>query len=559
LNNKTSLPNNEWKILADNNNNNFVDLLLKNRQISNVENFLDPNFEKLYDPFLMKDMEAVIQRLEKAKQKEENIIIYGDYDTDGITSSLLLCETLEKFGLKNIEVFLPDRVYDGYGLNNKHFDEFKSKNISLIITVDNGIAAAKEVKEAKSLGIDVVITDHHIPQEIVPEALILNPLQKNCAYPDKYLCGVGIVFKLLQALGIKYPDIFTEVYIKWQLDLVAIGTVVDCAKLIGENRILVSCGLKVVKKTKRLGLKQIINFSNLAGKEIQSEDLGFKIGPKLNAAGRISSAKKAFDTLYCREEKKAIDCAFELQELNSERQNMVSEMLLESYSLIDHSNKFIFIKNDSWNAGLIGLLAGQLTSEFHKPAFVMCKTPEGIVASIRTPEINLNIVDVLAFHKNLLKKFGGHKSAAGFTIEEEHFEKLERALSKYFEENIKDKDLATSLIIDTELGAEDLTMKLLNEINKLAPFGIGNKAPKFILKNILLHKINLIGVKQNHLRMTFNFEGKYLQAIAFGFGKYYEELKQKLNKSMNLAFCPKLNNWKGQKSIDLHIIDIDFN
>jgi len=549
-----SLLNNIWDVKS--NNSSIVDLLLKDRKIEDIESFFNPDFEMLHDPFLMKDMQKVIERIIEAREKKEKIVIYGDYDTDGVTSATLLRELLEKLDLE-VSVLIPDRIQDGYGLNKRHFDSFKKQGISLLMTVDNGITSTEEIKEASKKGIDVIVIDHHLPHHEIPNCLILDPLQKGCSYPDKYLCAAGVVYKLLQAFHQEYPTVFTESYVKWQLDLVAIGTVVDCAKLVGENRILVSCGLKVLSQTKRPGLEQLIKLCKIESSKIKASDLGYKIGPRLNAAGRISSAQKAFLVLYEKDRNKLIDQVFELQDLNIKRQGIVVDMQLEAYRLIDNSKDFIFVEKDSWHPGIVGLLAGQLVSEFNKLSFVLCRIDDYIVGSIRSPEINLNVVDILTEAKYLLKKFGGHKKAAGFTIEAKNLLEFKNFIEKYFETNVNKEDLKTSLIIDSEMEAKDVNLNLLELIEKFEPFGIGNPCPNFLLRNLKIENLNTVGIKKNHVKFSLS-KGQYrFKAIAFNFGKYIEKLN--LAGSIDMVFIPKLNSWNGVDNLDLQVIDIKIN
>jgi len=549
----------QWNIL-EKHSEVILDVLLKNRNIENVEDFLNPKYEDLHDPFSMKNMREVVERLSKAKEKKEKILIYGDYDVDGITSTVLLQDVLEKFGLE-VVVFLPNRLKDGYGVNAKYLQEFKDQGVSILITVDNGIAAVNEVKKANELGLTVIVTDHHLPQEELPNALILNPLQEDCEYVDKYLCGVGIVYKLLVAMAKTYPEIYDDNFVKWKLDIVALGTVVDCAKLLGENRIITTYGLKVLHKTKNLGLKYLKTFLKSAEEEPKSEDLGFKIGPRLNAAGRIGEAKRAYEALHEKDEKTVINIVAELQELNTTRQEMVSEMMLEAYSMIDISKKYIFLKKDDWHAGIVGLLAGNLSREFSKPAFIMCKTDEGIVGSVRSPEMNLNVMNAINAQKDLLARYGGHKSAAGYTVDIKNYENLEKGLDKYFSEKVTEDDLQVVLKIDCVLLSSQISKDLISNIQKLAPFGVANEEPVFVLENVKIENFNLVGLKKNHARFNLSSDNYRFKGIAFNFGKYFDKLhlvKQE-NRFVRIAFSPRVNRWQGRESIDLHIMDIEIN
>jgi single-stranded-DNA-specific exonuclease len=536
----------------------ILKILLENRHIEDKEAFLNPDYNQLLDPFLMKGIKDGVERILKAQENKEKILIYGDYDVDGVTSSVLLKKTLDRLSLQS-EVIIPDRIADGYGLNLKYLELFHNKGISLLITVDNGTTAIKEINAISKSGIDVIVIDHHQPHNILPNAIIINPLQKNCAYPEKILCGVGIVYKFISALYKFIPDKIDMAFLKWQLDLVALGTVADVAKLVGENRILTKYGLIVLAQTQKQGLKTLMQIAGIKTLPT-SLDIGFKLGPRLNASGRIANALISFELLYSEDLNITSGHTFKLQELNLKRQTLVQDMMIEAYSLLDNTKKYIAIKKDHWHPGVIGLLASSLAHEFQKPVFAMCKNPESgeIIGSVRTPDIKLDIMKAMHKAKEYYLNYGGHKSAAGFKIHETDLSSLIKSLDEFFESEAIAQELEVNLEIDAIIESTELTVENIERLNCLEPYGEGNKEPLFVLENVIITKTSLVGDKKNHLKINLSATNQSFNAIAFGFGKYYDQIEQlcKEKKLVAIAFKPTINEWNDNKKLDLQILDI---
>jgi len=548
----------KWNILNESSAD-IEDILLDNREITDKEGFFEPSLDKLCDPFLFADMEKVLIRFALAKEKQEKIVIYGDYDVDGITSAILLRDILVDFGIAEVDVYIPHRVNDGYGLSDKYFDKFKEDGVSLVVTVDNGISAVNEVNKIKKMGIDIIVTDHHEPHDCVPNCLIINPMVKGSKYPDLSICGVGVCFKILQAFSIKYPEVFNQEYLISKLDLVVLGTVADMGCMLGENRILVTNGLKALGNTKRPVLKHLMKFSDIDLSAISVQDIGFKIAPKINAAGRMESALLSFEALSCMDYNKALDYVFALQDLNSKRQDSIKSMSAKYSKKVDNSLNYILVRDDEFNPGLIGLLSASLSREYSRPCFVLCKNGDDYVGSARIPDIDLNLVKIIGKMSKYLKYYGGHKGAAGFTVLSGKIEQFEGALEDYFSTEVDLNDMEGSLKIDTYLDAENINMNLLKRNMKLGPFGEGNKEPIFLVRGLMIDRINKVGKDKTHLQITLKKGSVTLRAIAFNFSKHcnFLEKHKAEQKTFDCAVELKINRWNGNEFLDLCIIDVD--
>lgn len=493
----------------------IIDQLLYNRGIKDKDAFFNPKYE-LGDPFLFPDMKKAIAEIKKAK----NITIYADYDADGVTSAAILKEIIP-----HAEVYIPDRKKQGHGLHKKAIKEIKS---DLVITVDCGISGYKEVELANKLGKKVIITDHHqIPEKVPNAAAIINPYYKN-KYPFKDLAGVGVAFVLARAMN--------NLETKWLLDLVAVGTVADMVSLLGENRALVKYGLIVLEKTRRLGLKEILP------EKIDSNVLAWQVGPRLNAAGRIDHANTSYQLLVTNNKNKAKKISQDLESKNRERQEITKKILEQIH--IDKEKNLIFINNNDWPVGVVGLIAGRLLDRYYRPS-VIVSNGLGSCRSIK----KFNIINALNKNKDLFIEYGGHPMAAGFKIDDKNINKLKSNLEKQAEK-IQDKDLAPILEIDAELEFKDINWDLLENINKMEPFGMGNPKPVFLLKNAKVSNLQCVGSSGNHLR--FYAEG--LKSIGFGLGGYKQHLKD--NDYLDLVFELEEDNWNNYKNLQLKIVDL---
>ena len=506
----------------------LVRRLLVNRGITTEEEaraFLFPSYEDdIHDPFLMLNMNGVVERVYTAIKSEEKIVVYSDYDCDGIPGAAIMNDFFNKIGYKNFEIYIPDRHKEGYGLNMDAVKQIAKNGAKLLITLDLGITAVEETKLAKSLGMDVIITDHHQPQEKLPEALfILNPKQADDSYPYDMLCGSGVAFKFIQGFLKKHGKEFEvpEGYEKWMLDMVGLATLADMVPLKNENRVFAYYGMKVLKKTKRLGLLKLFRKTNLKPEHLQDEDITFTICPRLNAAGRMDHPRFAFDLLVADNEDDAEKCANYLTKINNERKTLVATMMKVVHKEVKsrkEGNSVIFIGDTTWRAGVLGLVAGKIVDEYKKPAFVWgLEGGETIKGSCRSSgEVNLVDMMTLLPEKSLME-FGGHEMAGGFSVSREEIHFLEERLEVAYEKSPKkNMELKDGIIIDAQLSIDEVNRDVFNEINMLAPFGIANPKPIFSFQDILVSEIRTFGKNNEHIELSFeNSKGKNVKAIQF--------------------------------------------
>lgn len=538
----------------------LVAQLLLNRKIKKEHwgSFLKPDFEKgLYDPLLMKNMSEVVKRILSAIKNNETIGLFGDYDADGIPGTVLLYNTLKMLG-NNVKVYIPSRE-QGYGLNKEGIDIFKKDGVTLMITVDLGVRNIEEINYARKNSIETIVIDHHELGKTLPRCLILNPKQKGDQYPFKELAATGVVFKLLQALSKKISKI-SLTYLKWSLDLVAIATICDVVPLISENRVFTKFGLIVLQKTKRLGLKELyekaaIETENLpAGKAgIDTYSVGFQIGPRLNAPGRMGQANESFYLLTTTNQQEAEKLAEKLDKINRRRQTELDRVLKEARQKVCRDGldkkKIILIDGKNWPHGIIGLVAGKLMEEFARPVIVCERREKDLRGSARSIDA-YNIIEALDFSKQYLLKYGGHKKAAGLSLEFAHLSNLYDKLLEVAESKLKDEDLVPKITIDAELKIAEIEFSLLRNIQKFEPHGLGNPRPVFMLKGVAINDIRTVGRENNHLK----FKVQNIDAIGFDLGKLAEKLEK--NKIADLVFTIDEDLWDGNPKIQLKILDI---
>jgi len=522
-----------------------------------IEKFLNPKYEDLVDPFLFRDMEKAAQRLEKAKNEEEKVFIYGDYDSDGVCSCAILCEVFREIGLKDFETYIPHREKEGYGLNIEAIDYIKSKGASLIVACDCGTSNSKEANYAKSLGIDLIIMDHHEePKEPARDVVaFLNPHISGETYPFKYLSAAGVVFKAACAFWKHFG--LAQSKEKWLLDIVAIATITDMMKLVGENRIIVKYGLIVLNKTKRLGLQALVNSMGKAGSEIGSYEIGFMIGPRLNAAGRLDHANTSFELLESNNPSAAFELASEINQTNSSRQSETERILKEADEKVKNfSDKdFVLVAfGENWSPGVVGLVSGKITEKYNRPSLVVTKSEKGFVGSGRSIE-GFNITKALESCKNRLIRFGGHEGACGFTIKTEaDIFGLKDDLNAIAKKILSQEDLKKNLNIDMELRFSEINMDLACDLEKMSPFGMGNPCPKFASFGTRIENFSFVGGGK-HLKMTLSQEDSSFGAIAFGAqGEKFENLSQ--GDLIDVVYEISINSWNSKKEIQLKIIDI---
>jgi single-stranded-DNA-specific exonuclease len=543
----------------------FVLELLKNRGIEkepDIMNFFESGYESLGNPFDISDMKNAVARIKEAKEKNEKIVIFGDYDADGVTATALIYETLENLGFKNISVYIPDRQAEGYGINEKALENLKNLKTDLIITVDCGISNWREIKKAKELGMEIIITDHHMIPEKIPEALfIINPHIPNSGFQSKGLAGVGVAFKLAQALFEEMnPD--GRDYLKWMLDIVGIGTIADCVPLLGENRILVKYGLLVLSKTRRVGLQEMFKVGRIAIDENNVPDthkVAFQIAPRINAAGRLDHASVSYNLILEKDRAKARVLALEVESKNQERQKITSEIFREVQILAKNAfgdKNLIFAENPHWPVGILGLVSGKITDEFKKPSVILQKQENEYVGSLRSiPEIN--IIEALKECSDLIEKFGGHAQAAGVTISPKNIEKFYEKLALVIDKKLDGKERVSELEIDLEISPENIDWDFINELKKMEPFGQGNPEPVFLMKSMTIMDLRVCGNGSKHQKLSLKGSDgspKIFDSIGFGFGNKFPDLKN--GDKIDIVFNLKEDDWNGNKKIQLNLIDL---
>ncbi len=520
-------PNKRWRIKEQ-----FVDPLrisksygvplviakiLATRELSfdQIPTFLNPKLDALHSPLMLNDIEIAIYRIKSAIDSGERIFIHGDYDVDGVTSLALLYRNLKRLGASDIITYIPDRFEEGYGLSEKGIREAKAHGAKLIITVDCGITAFKEIRLANKLGIDVIVTDHHEPKDELPEALaVVNP--KLGRYPFKELAGVGVTFKLLEAFYDEF-DIDKKALF-WDLDLVALGTVADVVPILDENRIFTKFGLKVLENTKKVGLLALRQVAHLNGSRLKTWHISFVLGPRLNASGRLTHARKALELLITRSGERAIEIAKALDAENRNRQSIEKVILQEAIEFVENNidldkNRILVIGKDGWHEGVIGIVASRLAERYNRPTVLVSfknGTGKGSARSIR----NFHLYNALKQVEELLLAFGGHKYAAGLKVERKLFRKLQQELNRIALNSLSENDLLPELAIDAEVSFYELGRRFSKYYEKLEPFGYGNPIPTFLTRGVeVIGKPRIVG--DRHLALTLANNGVVREAIMF--------------------------------------------
>lgn len=548
----------------------IVDVLLTNRGIGKKERstFLHPDWDRdTHDPFLFVRMQQAVDRIFDALKKGEKIVIHGDYDADGISGSTLLytalldiCEELD-YPFEQVEVFLPDRERDGYGVARHTIERFNEEGVDLIITVDCGISNHESLNFAHECGMDVIICDHHqLGEELPAHAIIIHPLAPDEVYPNKVLCGTGVAFKLASALVIHATKIgatFPVGYEKWFLDLVAIATVTDVMPLKGENRVLEKYGLLVLNKTKREGIRKILDFSRGELGSVDTQVIGFQIGPRINAAGRISTPHTAFKALSAKSAEEARTLAAELEQLNRERRRISDAAFREAHRLAkEKANKHIsVIWNDDWMHGVVGLVAGKLVSKMGVPAFVFTKVGDHFVGSGRSIG-GLHLVEAMRSCGDIFLKAGGHPQACGLTIaNQDLLHVFEERVTDYAKSFFGEQELKPTLHIEAEVPLSHVDWTLYEMLQKFEPFGEGNPRPLFLTRNVQVVVADRLGQKKNHLRLHVNApDSDVMKMIGFGFGEFGADVK--MGDFVDVVYEIGVNEWNGRRELQLKIEDI---
>lgn len=536
-----------------------IDQILFNRGIirsvedPKKEAFLRPDFERdLHDPFLMKGMKTAVARLKKARTNHEKIGIFADYDADGIPGAALLYRGLKKSGFQSY-VYIPNRE-GGYGLSEEGINFLISKGCTLIVTVDLGIRNFKEATYCKEQKIDLIITDHHIPDDELPDALaVVNPKQKADKYPYKELSGCAVAFKLLQGLATEFSEL-DEKFLKWNLDLVGLSTISDVVPLTGENRTFAKYGILVNKKTKNLGLQSLIKIINIPTEKIDAYTLGFQIGPRINAPGRMDHATKSFELLVTEDKEEAESLAGWLDEKNLSRQKAMDEVIVEVAEMIDTNglaNNKIIIAAGDWQKGVIGPSASKLVEKYNKPTILFSASDDMYTGSARSVS-GINILDLLEASSDYLEKFGGHKAAAGLTVKKSNFATFEKkiiSLSNKIDENL----LRKKINIDCRTALKDLTLGLHDQIAKLEPFGMGNPKPIFMVQDVRFENFRFVGRGEKHLSAHISDGNKSYKSIFFSFPYDRKILERGI---FDVAFHLSADEWGGDRKLSLNIVDL---
>ncbi|WP_174720650.1 single-stranded-DNA-specific exonuclease RecJ [Streptococcus periodonticum] len=514
-----------------------------------LRDFLEPSLDQLHDPYELHDMDKAVTRIRQAIENYEQILIYGDYDADGMTSASIVKEALEQLGAE-CQVYLPNRFTDGYGPNASVYKYFiENQGISLIVTVDNGVAGHEAIELAQSMGVDVIVTDHHSMPEVLPDAYaIVHPEHPEAEYPFKHLAGCGVAFKLATAL-------LEEVQVEL-LDLVAIGTIADMVSLTDENRILVKYGLSVLKNTQRIGLQELFKIAGIQENEVDEETVGFQIAPRLNALGRLDDPNPAIELLTGFDEEEARDIALMINQKNEERKEIVQKIYDEAKTMVDLNKPVQVLAGEGWNPGVLGIVAGRLLEELHQPVIVLNIENDLAKGSARSIEA-VDIFEALDPHRDLFVAFGGHAGAAGMTLEASKLEALSQVLVAYIEDNQVDLSTKNELFLDEELSLPDLTLEPLKNFEKLAPFGMDNKKPVFYLKDFKVENAHTMGAGNTHLKLKISQADAVFEVVAFGLGNLATEFSQ--TKNLELAVTLSVNKWNGQTSLQLMLVDARVN
>ncbi len=546
----------------------FIDNILFHRGIKTPEErdqFLNLNYDKQnHDPFLLKDAEKAAKRIIKAIENNEKIVIYSDYDADGIPAGVIYHDLFKRIGFKNFVNYIPHRHDEGFGLNADAVDQFIEDKVNLIVTLDCGISDIEAVKLAQDNGIDVIITDHHEPHDILPPAYaIVDHKQKDCNYPEKILCGSGVGYKLIQAILKINRFNLKEGQEKWFLDMVGIATLSDMVPLKGENRIFASYGLAVLRKSPRKGLVRLLNHLKINQKYLNEDDIGFMITPRINAASRMGVPMDAFHLLSTDNEDEAYKFTEHLDRINNERKGTVAALVKEVKKIINERHKdnpraVIVVGNPEWKPSLLGLVANTCAEEFGKPAFIWGRDGDNIIKGSCRSGNKVSVVDIMRnVEDGVMIQYGGHFASGGFVVNSEAIHHFEDHLNHAFDKLVRENKEIEPNYIDYEMNLDQITWDTYSKIERLAPFGIGNEKPLFIFKNIKIESIKHFGKEQNHLELSLKSDsGKSINAM--GFFMNCESFSKELRVGMRIDLLATLEKsmFRGRAELRLRIVDI---
>ncbi len=516
-----------------------------------LDEFLSPTLSSVHDPFLLPDMSNSVDRLIQAVDSNETVGVFGDFDTDGISGTALLTRGLENLGLK-VFPYVPHRVDEGHGISPQSLEFFSSQGVTLLITVDCGVTSIDEIQTALDMGIETIVTDHHTALDGMPHAIgIVNPSLPNSSYPFKYLTGVGTAFKVMQALylrkKIELPD---ELYV-----YVTLGTISDVGLMRDENRYLVSKGMDVLRKSEFVSIDALIKVSNASKKNLSTQDMSFGIIPRINVAGRLDHAKLSLMLLLSSDKSEADRIAEELNEMNKKRQILTEKAMQEAEKQIKGDFKdgvpaIIFAGKSSWIPGILGLIAGRLAEEYHRPAIVASGDGEMFRASARSiPEFNM--IEALDLCSDSFERYGGHPMAAGFTIKKDKLRDFRKAMSSVADELLSGLDVEPELTIEAEISPSWINSDSLSFLNALEPYGEQNKEPIFMTSSMNVVDAKRVGASKNHLKLTMEHQGRIYDSIAFRQGDRIDQCKG----LVDVAYKPEMNYWNGKYNLQFIVSD----
>lgn len=542
--------------------NRILSELLIQRNITNFDDakaFFRPSLTNLYDPFLMQDMDIAIDRLESAMRNGERILIYGDYDVDGTTSVALVFSFLSRY-YSNLDFYIPDRYLEGYGISTKGVEYAASSGARLVISLDCGIKAVNRIRDAKELGVDFIVCDHHTPGEELPVAVAcLDPKRTDCNYPDKNLSGCGVGFKFLQGFcqRRKIPE---EILFSY-LDLVAVSIASDIVPISGENRILAHFGLKKLNENPGMGLRSIIRIANMENREFLISDIVFKIGPRINAAGRIESGRDAVELLISKDEKLASSLGQNIDQFNETRKNLDRSTTQEALEMIDsnpqlQAQKSTVLFKPDWHKGVIGIVASRLIEKYYRPTIILTQGM-GMATGSGRSVIGFDIYKAIESCSDLLVNFGGHMYAAGLTMKSENIPEFSKRFEEYVQANITDDQLIPHIEIDAEILLRDITPKFFDILKQFTPFGPENMKPTFITRSVRDYGTSkLVGKDRDHLRLEVieDESGSIIQGIGFNMGHHFKTVKS--GKAFDVCYTIEENVFNDKTTIQIMVKDI---
>ena len=544
--------------------------LLFSRGIENnkeAEKFLNPDYYRdTHDPFLMKDMDKVVERILNAIEKEEKILIYSDYDADGIPGAVILKDFFKKIDFENFENYIPHRHNEGYGLNLDAVKNFKKEEINLIITIDCGIKDLEEIDEAQKNGIDVIVTDHHIVGEKIPNAFaILNPKQRDCDYPTDVLAGAGVVFKLIQAILIRLRERSEEIrekvpegWEKWLLDMVGLATISDMVPLKNENRVFSYFGMMVLKKSPRYGLLHLLRKLRMDQKNLTEDDLAFMITPRINVASRIDDPIKAFKLLSSEDEVVAGELANYLDKINSKRKSLVTTIVRQANKKIKdkEDREVVVVGSPEWNVGVVGLVASSLVGKHNKTCFVWGRDGKGEFKGSCRSCGAVDVVELMNGASKIFSNIGGHRQAGGFSVLKDKIHELEDSLNESYK-NIEKGEKNDEILVDKKITLDDINWENYKQIEKMAPFGIGNEKPIFLIEGVEIFNVRIFGKQNNHLGLDFrNSKGQNIPAIQFFADDIKDgETKFERGQKVNIIVNFEKSTFRNVNELRLRIVD----